>query len=201
MIYTIPPYDSFGKYFCSYWEDFLSDDEINLILSQPEWLQLQPGVIGGGTGPSEVNETIRRSQISWLGMKPEISHIWKKLSTTVAEINSRFFHFDLTGFYEQMQLSVYTDKDIGHYDWHQDMILEGTTGIPRKLSMSMLLSDPSDFEGGELQVLMNNNQPRALEQKRGRAWFFPSWTLHRVTPVTRGVRRSVVLWIGGPGFK
>ena len=65
----------------------------------------------------------------------------------------------------------------------------------------MLLSDPSEFEGGELQVKTCSDQISTLETKKGRAWFFPSYTLHRVTPVTKGVRRSLVLWSGGPEFR
>jgi PKHD-type hydroxylase len=72
---------------------------------------------------------------------------------------------------------------------------------PRKLSMAMLLSDPSEFEGGEFQVKTTSDDVQTLEVKKGRAWFFPSYMLHRVTPVTKGVRRSLVLWVGGPQFK
>jgi PKHD-type hydroxylase len=67
--------------------------------------------------------------------------------------------------------------------------------------MSLLLSDPNEFEGGELQVKPDSDDIKFLEQKQGRAWFFPSYTLHRVAPVTKGVRRSLVLWVGGPPFK
>jgi PKHD-type hydroxylase len=65
----------------------------------------------------------------------------------------------------------------------------------------MLLSDPSEFEGGELQVKPYSDEVQTLEIKKGRAWFFPSYMLHKVTPVTKGTRRSLVLWVGGPAFK
>ena len=67
--------------------------------------------------------------------------------------------------------------------------------------MVLMLSDPSEFEGGQLEIKTDSDNPITLEQKRGRAWFFPSYVLHRVTPVTKGTRRSLVLWIGGPEFK
>ena len=67
--------------------------------------------------------------------------------------------------------------------------------------MVLMLSDPSEFEGGELQIKTDSDDAITLEQKKGRAWFFPSYILHRVTPVTRGIRRSLVLWVGGPEFK
>lgn len=200
MIYPIPPRAIPGKDHLAFWEGFLTPEDINLILAQPEWLNLQDGCVGGSGGASEVNERIRSSQVAWIGAKPELQHIWEKLAGAVAEVNSRFFHFDLTGFHEPMQLGLYTEQQQGHYDWHTDAAPTDRT-VPRKLSLSMLLSDPSDFEGGEFQVKTSTDAVQTLETLKGRAWFFPSYTLHRVAPVTKGVRRSLVLWIGGPAFR
>lgn len=200
MIYPIPPRSTPGKDYLAYWEGFLSDEDINLLLAQPEWLTVQSGCIGGAGDSSVVNDSIRASQVAWIGFKPEIAHIWEKLANAVAEVNSRYFHFDLTGFHEPMQLGVYTEQQKGHYDWHIDAAA-GDRNVPRKLSFAMLLSDPSEFEGGEFQVKTCNDEVQTLECKRGRAWFFPSYILHRVAPVTKGVRRSLVLWIGGPAFR
>ena len=200
MIYPIPARNIPGKDYMAYWEGFLTPEDINLLLAQPEWLNLQDGCIGGSGNTSEVNPKVRSSQVSWLANKPEIMHIWEKLSVAVADVNSRFFHFDLTGFHEPMQLGLYTEGQKGHYDWHIDASSTDAS-VPRKLSLSMLLSDPSEFQGGEFQVKTCNDDVQTLECQKGRAWFFPSYTLHRVAPVTKGVRRSLVLWIGGPPFK
>jgi PKHD-type hydroxylase len=67
--------------------------------------------------------------------------------------------------------------------------------------MALLLNNPEDFEGGEFQVKADSDVSKNLELKKGRAWFFPSWVLHRVAPVTKGVRKSLVVWAGGPSFK
>lgn len=200
MIYPIPPRNIPGKDHLAYWEGFLSDEDINLLLAQPEWLHLQAGCVGGGGNQSAVDTSIRASEIAWIGMKPELLHIWEKLANAVAEINRQFFHFDLTGFHEPMQLGLYTEDKQGHYNWHTDAS-PSDNHVPRKLSIAMLLSDPSEFEGGEFQVKTNNDEAQTLECKKGRAWFFPSYTLHRVAPVTKGMRRSLVLWIGGPAFR
>lgn len=200
MFYPIPPHTAPGKDPLAYWEGFLSDDEINLLLAQPEWLALQSGCIGGGNNNFNVNTQVRDSQITWIGLKPELAEIWQKIAVATSRINGQFFQFDLTGFYEPMQLSVYTDTQQGHYDWHIDANFSNNE-VPRKLSMVMLLSDPSEFEGGEFQVKTMSDEARTLECKKGRAWFFSSNTLHRVAPVTKGVRRSLVLWIGGPAFR
>ncbi len=200
MIYPIPPRDIPGKDSMAFWEGFLTPEDINLILAQPEWLQVQPGSVGGAANTTEVNAAIRASSIAWLGTKPELAHVWEKLAAAVAEVNRRFFHFDLTGFHEPMQLGVYYETDNGHYNWHTDAA-PGDNGVPRKLSMAMLLSDPSEFEGGEFQVKTPSDDVQTLECQKGRAWFFPAYTLHRVAPVTKGVRRSLVLWVGGPPFR
>lgn len=200
MIYPIPPRNFNGKDELAYWENFLTKDDINLILSQPEWLSLSDGCIGGTDEGGQVNKDVRSSQICWLGMKDELRPVWNKLANAVAEVNRSFFHFDLTGFHEPMQLGVYTDTQQGHYNWHTDASINDSN-VPRKLSMSMLLSNPSEFEGGEFQVKVANDDVQTLETKQGRAWFFPSYTLHRVTPITKGVRRSLVLWVGGPPFR
>ena len=63
----------------------------------------------------------------------------------------------------------------------------------------MQLSDPASYEGGNLEI-MNSRDPQAMPRDRGVIIMFPSFTLHRVTKVTRGVRRSLVGWIGGPPF-
>ncbi len=129
-----------------------------------------------------------------------IEDIWNKLAKVVAEVNSRYFHFDLTGFYEPIQLGIYTAEDKGHYDWHVDMFISNTNA-PRKLSMVLMLSDPSEFEGGELLLKSDSDEYRSLSLAKGRAWFFPSYMLHKVTPVTKGTRKTLVLWVGGPQFK
>lgn len=202
MIYSVSPLNPPGKDNCAFWEGFLTNDQINEILSYPEWLSMSNGRIKGDQEAGTVDHDIRSSKISWLNFNENTQDLWNILSDTIAKVNSEYFQFDLTGMYEPIQLSLYTAENNkqGHYSWHTDMNMIDRT-VPRKLSMSLLLSDPSEFEGGELQIKPTSDEEITLEPKKGRAWFFPSWTLHRVTPVTRGVRRSLVLWVGGPAFR
>jgi PKHD-type hydroxylase len=200
MLYPIPPRNNAGKELTAYWEGFLTPEEIEFILTQPEWENKEDGKVwmpGDATG---MDSNIRSTKVSWLTTKPEMMPIWNKFANVVAEVNRKFFHLDLTGFYEPMQLGLYEGEAKGHYDWHTD----GTgldKAVPRKLSVVMLLSDPSEFEGGEFQIKTTTDTAETLEIKKGRAWFFPSYMLHRVTPVTKGVRKSLVLWVGGPQFR
>lgn len=199
MIYPIPPVNTFGKDNYAYWEGFLTDDEINYLLNINTLVNTKPAEIGCGDDAG-INMDIRSTKVSWLWLANENKHIWDKFSKVVTEVNRRYFHFDLTGFYEPMQLGIYTAEDKGHYDWHIDLIKDNNTA-PRKLSMVLMLSDPSEFEGGELLLKSDRDDPSKLEMVKGRAWFFPSYMLHKVTPVTKGTRKTLVLWVGGPEFK
>ena len=86
-------------------------------------------------------------------------------------------------------------EDEGYYDWHVDM---GPGKANRKLSLVCQLSDPSEYEGGELQI--HTGQIHTVEKKKGLVVIFPSYLLHCVTPVTSGKRQTLVLWIEGPPF-
>lgn len=196
LIWNIAPFSSPGKDNFCYWEGFLDDNDINHILSRPEWHKYQEAQVGEGEGSTNLEK--RRTNVSWMFPDDNNRHIWQKMSDAIWQANRQFFQFDIRGCYEGAQLGSYTAEDQGHYNWHTDAGLE-TTNVPRKLSMALLLSDPSEFEGGNLEVNVNGDTI-AVEQKRGRAWFFPSWMIHRVTPVTKGIRRSLVLWMGGPAF-
>jgi PKHD-type hydroxylase len=199
MLYPVGPKHSPGKDTHAYWENFLSEDQINYILDKCNE-KTSPATIGGAKEELILNQSIRSTEVNWVYPSPENIDIWNKISEVVSKVNARFFKFDLQGFYEPMQLGVYKAENNGHYNWHVDAA-NSDNNTPRKLSIVLLLSDPSEFEGGELQIKTNSDVPKTLELKKGRAWFFPSYVLHRVTPVTKGVRKSLVLWVGGPEFK
>lgn len=200
MIYSFPPIESPNKAPFAWWEGFLTEEELNQIANAPEWSNLGKARIGTNIPGGTVNSNVRETDIAWYFRTHENNHLWDKLALAAMEANRHFFKFDLSGFYEAAQLGYYTANQQSHYTWHIDAGVEGTKP-PRKLSMVLQLTDPSEFEGGQLQVKASSDEPVTLELKRGRAWFFPSYVLHRVTPVTRGIRKSLVLWITGPEFK
>jgi len=204
MIFQIPPRMSYGHDVLAFWDNIFTEEEINLILSRPEWLQTEPAYIGVQSTEKCVNSQIRETSVSWLTYSTQMHGVWSKLSDVFSEVNRRYFHYDLNGFYEPIQLGIYSGNNKGHYDWHIDANHTSNDFEkfpPRKLSMALLLSEQDQFEGGEFQVKVGDDTAHTLETKRGRAWFFPSYLLHRVTPVTKGIRRSLVLWAGGPPFR
>ena len=174
--------------------------ERRLTEQELDWLQqkakeatkeAQVGRDGG-----KVDDQIRRSELNWLGNTEETHWVFEKLSNVVSSLNADYFGFDLTGFGEALQLTNYHEARQGHYKWHQDF---GGGGVSRKLSLVLQLSNPSDYEGGELQIL-NSGEPTSIHKERGLITVFPAWTLHQVTPVVKGTRQTLVTWVSGPAF-
>jgi len=172
---------------------------------QLDWLQQKAKTptnvaeVGGGSG-GVVDPNIRRSSVSWLSNTPETSWVFDALAHAVSSLNAQYFRFDLTGFGEPIQLTNYDSTEHGMYGWHVDF--GGGFNTPsRKLSLVLQLSDPSEYEGGALELQPNNAQAVRMRKHRGLITVFPSWTLHQVTPVTWGSRQSLVLWVTGPAFK
>ena len=194
----LPYKNAYGNDWCAYWEDFLTPEQIDNLLNHEEWNEQHAGLVGASGSKNELDNDIRKSKISWLKFEknPELYRI---LSEVFVEVNSRFFRCNVTNFAEAAQLTTYNSEDKDYYDWHTDMA-PIDRGMPRKLTMVLALSDPSEYEGGLLQIKTARDN-ETLEAKKGRAWFFPSYTLHRVTPVTKGTRKSLVLWAGGEQWK
>jgi len=177
----------------AFWHQAFTDEEIDRIVSIGNSMPTNNSIISGG----ELEPTIRNSRNSWLGHMSETDFIYSKLAHMARQLNGEFFDFELTGFFEQLQFTVY-DETGSHYDWHLDKMLSDLP--PRKLSLVLQLSDPSEYEGGDLELFVSSI-PTKVERKKGLLTAFPSFTLHRVTPVTSGIRKSLVAWVGGPKFK
>jgi PKHD-type hydroxylase len=127
---------------------------------------------------------------------PDTEWVFKKLAHIASSLNSQYYRFDLTGFGEGLQLTHYDQAESGMYGWHQDY----GGGMSRKLSLVLQLSDPANYEGGNLQVMTSGN-PINVRKQRGLVAVFPAYVLHQVTPVTQGNRQSLVAWVSGPAFK
>jgi PKHD-type hydroxylase len=106
------------------------------------------------------------------------------------------WRFDITS-HENVQFGEYGPSQ--HYDWHIDVFPLAISSTDRKISVVCLLSDPKEFEGGELEVKLYEDYKAPL--KKGTVIAFPSMLQHRVTPVISGLRRSAVIWMAGPRFK
>ena len=194
MQHLLTPYTRRKEPF-AWWEGAFTSQQLDW-LQQKAKKAVEPAQIGGG-GSGQINDKIRRSELNWLEKTPECAWVFEGLANVASSLNAEYFGFELTGFGEPIQLTNYHEARQGTYVWHQDF---GSSGVSRKLSMVMQLSDPSEYEGGELQIL-TSKEPTSMKKERGLITVFPAWTLHQVTPVTKGTRQTLVAWISGPAFK
>ena len=178
-----------------WWEGAFTEQELNWLQTKAKEAT-QDAFVGGGQDVGGVNPSIRRSQVSWLSNTPDTRWVFEKLGFVASRLNANWFWFDLTGFGEPLQLTHYDQSENGMYGWHQDY----GGGISRKLSLVLQLSDPSEYEGGNLQI-KTGPEPQTVRKQRGLIAAFPSYVLHQVTPVTQGNRQSLVAWVSGPQFK
>ncbi|MDZ4393929.1 2OG-Fe(II) oxygenase [Cypionkella sp.] len=142
---------------------------------------------------------IRRAEIAWLDDIREASWVMDRMISHTARANREAFQFELSDFGESPQVARYTAERAGHFDWHSD-IGAGAWAAKRKLTIVVQLSDPAAYEGGTLELRPDSNIAQA-PRSRGTATIFPSFTLHRVTPLTLGTRWSLTLWSHGPAFR
>lgn len=202
-VYTFAPTPpiSTGENNFAYWENAFSEDQITEIINHGESLPMTSGTVHSGDDEKNINKTIRKSDVSWIYLDENSNFIYDTLAYVTRQLNGEFFNFDLYGFVEDMQYTRYRGAEDGpeHYDWHMD---KGSIHpAARKLSLVLQLSDPDEYEGGDLEFLTGSSQPIKARKEKGIITAFPSWVLHRVTPVTKGTRRSLVVWVAGPPFR
>jgi PKHD-type hydroxylase len=175
-------------------KDAFSNDELQYIIDQVSDDKLEFAGIGSG----KVDQVLRSTKVFWLPRTEQFKHVYYKIADMAVDANMNAYHFKIKAFREKIQYTVYKDDYNGHYSWHLDI---GAKYTNRKLSIIVQMSDPSEYEGGEVQLWVDRAEPVTLEKDKGAVIIFPSYLLHRVTPVTKGTRRSLVTWIDGPVFR
>lgn len=178
-----------------YYKNAFTESEIDTIINIGESLPLQKGVTGGGDNGGVVSD-YRISEISWIPQNTNTQWLYKKMADYAMEANRIMWNFDIWGYHDGFQYTKYQGNG-GHYDWHADL---GPGISNRKLSCVLQLSDANDYEGGDLQ--MNpGGQIMTVPKEKGLLCFFPSFVLHRVTPLSGGIRKSLVTWLCGANLR
>lgn len=176
-------------HFYSYWQGAFTKEECKKIIQ----IAKKKGMIKGTT---RSKSDVRESKISWLYSSDEMEWAFRRVTDMVLDLNERFFNFDIFGLNEGFQFTNYkapSNKYGKHVDRSSDFIV-------RKLSISIQLTDPKEYEGGEL-YLYEDDQGVLMDKKQGTLIMFPSYVLHEVKPVTKGERNSLVTWVTGNQFK
>tara|TARA_Y100000361_G_scaffold136339_1_gene136922 strand:+ start:21 stop:602 length:582 start_codon:yes stop_codon:yes gene_type:complete len=156
----------------------------------------QKAQVGMGKPGSGLDTKKRITTISWIPFK-EMQPMYNDINKFIKTANKNHFGFGDIQITEQAQFTEYPEG--GFYDWHMDtdVVMQHEPPV-RKISMTCLLSPESEFEGGDLEL---GSEGKVAKIKQGHAIFFASFIRHRVKPVIRGNRKSLVMWFGGPPFK
>ena len=143
-----------------------------------------------------IDTKTRTSHISWIPFK-KMPEMYKDIEEIMKQTNGNHFGFDGMTLTEYAQYTEYPEG--GFYDWHVDNDVNFKHEPPvRKISMTCLLSHESEFEGGDLELI---KEGKIAKLNQGQIIFFASYIRHRVAPVIKGVRKSLVMWFGGPPLK
>jgi PKHD-type hydroxylase len=177
------------------WNGAFTAKELDAIVAYGDALRQAEATVLDPAADSQSNN-FRSTRISWIEQSQETLWLYQKLVGATSNINRQAYCFDLSTL-ESLQYTVYLAGEGSHYDWHVD---QGRTPRRRKLSLVLQLSAPTDYEGCELQIYASN-QIDTAPKTRGALIAFPSYTLHRVTPITAGIRKSLVMWCSGPRFR
>ncbi|HET7086844.1 MAG TPA: 2OG-Fe(II) oxygenase [Rhizomicrobium sp.] len=180
------------------WHGLFSDQELDAIVTLGDSLGLESAELSGRGGATE---NIRATRVAELPRRPETEGLYRRMEEAVLQLNARFFRFDLSGLVN-FQYALYGGAQGGYFDWHKDYGRDPSDPgqEPRKVTLSLQLSAPSDYEGCELQVRAGN-QIDTAPKARGTLVAFPANVLHQVTPIRSGLRRSLVAWAAGPDFR
>jgi len=176
----------------AFWNNAFSKEECQTIIN----IAKNKGLIKGTT--KGVTKDVRDSKISWLYPVDDIDWVFRRVTDMTLSLNERFFKFDLFGLNEGFQFTNY-EAPSGKYGKHVD---RGMNMPVRKLSISIQLTDPEEYEGGELKLYDgDDDEAIVMDKTQGTLILFPSYVLHEVMPVTKGTRNSLVTWITGKQFK
>jgi len=196
----------------AFWDGAFNAEELDKVCKYFTEQGVERSIVLGvkdpitGESKQEPNENVRISDVKFYNYDPTNENtlwIFQRINYVVDSLNNQFFNYNLNG-YDSFQYTEYQSHEGGKYDYHMDTIMGANKPMnmyeTRKLSVTLVLND--DFEGGEFQ--MNNGQEKDAETiptGKGKLILFPSFLIHRVAPVTKGVRKSLVVWVNGPKFK
>ena len=179
-----------------YWKSAITERDCNNLIKEfdhKDQLKAETGIYQGLESQPEIRET----KLNWLQPDHPMN---KVILDYVLKANDEVWHYDLA----KLTPCQFAKYEVGgYYGWHQDTgyTWDKRRSDPRKLSVTVQLSNPDDYKGGEFQFWYGNKDPQIPSiQSQGSILVFESHLWHQITPVTEGVRYSLVTWILGPPF-
>ena len=186
-------------------DDIFTNEELDAIAQYCQATGTEKAMVMQSRGAIVADESLRKSDIRMHNVTRENKWIFDRVADAFEMANRDAYNFELDGF-NTFQYGEYNDQG-AHYEYHMDVSFASVSDrfiIGRKLSLSIMLNDASEFTGGEFQMVIDSQSianPITVPHKRGRFVFFPAFIVHRVAPVKTGTRKSLVFWALGPKFR
>ena len=197
-------------------KDGFNDKEVEQIKELKDSYSFKRGVTVGEDSTSTKAE-VRESEVFWVNQNKQSDWIYNRISWHINKANHNKWKFNIDSM-EQIQYTKYKGSDVleiedkvgirshrdakkqaGHYNWHTDT-RSGSIGKCRKISTVVQLSDAKEYEGGDFLTWDHKGEIYHGKGK-GSIIIFPSFNLHKVLPITSGIRESLVVWCHGPLFQ
>lgn len=212
------------KYCPIFWNtNFLNDSEIENIMRYSRSLEFVDGLVGDldnykeknkNTLKSHVKEVdrgnvprIRQSSLKWIKNNETTKWLYHKIIKEIHRVNQENFNYILK-FVEDLQFTEYNEKEQGFYAIHNDCGFDTSphTFVDiRKLSFSIQLTDPCEYDGCELllypELTYQKDTVVKGKKNKGSITFFESKMMHEVTPIKKGIRQALVGWVQGPNIR
>ena len=193
---TAWPFQVDPVHFFAWADNIFTQQECEKIIKLATKRKLIQSKVGFGEPEVKPNTDVRISKIRWISPTKEFEWVFRKITDVATHLNNKFFKFDLFGAIEGLQFTSYKAPG-GKYGRHVDRSLGG---VVRKLSLTVQLSDPATYEGGDL-CFYTSDEPLLAPKKQGACVVFPSFVQQEVREMTRGQRYSLVVWVTGKPFK
>ena len=168
-------------------QHFCTPEELGKIKQLSKELQHKRGKVNNKDNKAHTDDSGRSVDVDKRKVQCDFIDLYQMIYDAIKEANEQHFRFDIAGIFDNLQLLHYKKGD--HYDWHVDVGDDIYSN--RKISASLLLSDNCD--GGDLVLKQGADRPIHMEV--GDMVLFPSYVLHKVKPITKGERWSLVTWV------
>jgi len=180
-------------------KNFLTSEECDKLIKLGTSKTISPGQLRGIPGQQGTkNSSIRKGHVSWIHDDKESEWLFIKLQDMIEQVNQKYYRYHIDSF-ETLQFTIYDEVD-DHYELHLDAIANSFADSYRKFSFSIQLSDTQDYQGSDLEFMLNARETFNAVRDRGTLIIFSSMMWHKVTPLISGKRYSLVGWVQGKPF-
>ena len=183
-----------------YFPQVFSNEEIsNLDQLVTQNYKFQKGQVGNIELDTLDSTVYNNRDIAYLPPDNNTKGLYEKLEKLVIQANEELFNFSITQVTDLIHYVIYPENG-GYLDWHMDI---GKFQVNRrKLALTVQLSDPTEYDGGEFEIWFGSKEKFiTVPRQKGDVIIFPTFLMHRIKPITRGQRKALVFWTGGEPFR